>query len=353
MTTAVSFNMGADIEKPGAAVAARARHRRSELPCTTDLTAALVAVVEQYLSGQEHAGQEDVMRDVRHRKAAAWPDLSDYLDDLQFQGYADRTLNGYERSIALLLRTNLDTPFAEFDKPALMRAITCTPERSRYITRSIYQGWFDWGIREDRLDRNAMDKVPKLSAGQKRPSSIFSAAEVAILEARPLPNGALWSLLFHTGLRREDACKLKRGHIDLDRMRLMVYKGKGQRGGKDAEIPFGDNLARVIADLDLFEALEADDHLWTREKHNRTRKYPISRTTFARWYEAELADAGIDYRNPHQTRHTYHWVLKHVRKLDLEARQLLMRHASPVTTIRQYPVVDVEDVAKLLQGGPR
>lgn len=347
---ALGYPASNDVKEPGhtTVMVRRARHRRYQLQCAQDLTRAVLDLVTDYLGPQ--ADGVDEMRDIRHRNAKAWPDLSDYLDDLAFQGYAARTLDGYERALAPLLRNNPDTLFAEFDKAALMRAIGLTPERSRFITRSIHQGWFDWGVREDRLDRNAMDKVPKLKGGARRPSSIFTAAEVAILEARPLPDGALWSILFRTGLRREDACKLQRGHIDLDRTRLMIYKGKGRGGGKDAIIPFGPDLAGVVADLDLFLDLAPDDYLWTRQRHNKTRKYPISRTTFARWYTDELEACGIAYRNPHQTRHTFHWVLKYVEKLDLEARQILMRHESPNTTVRQYPVVDVEDVARLRAG---
>ena len=117
-----------------------------------------------------------------------------------------------------------------------------------------------------------------------------------------------------------------------------------------AVLPFGPDLAMAIADLDLLERLEPDDHIWNRRKNSRQRKTPISSTEFARWYKRELETVGIAYRNPHQTRHTFHWLLRHVEKLDLEQRQVMMRHDSSNTTTDQYPVVDIEEIARTRAG---
>jgi integrase len=287
------------------------------------------------------------MLDTRHRQAAAWPDLEAYLEELDDEGKADTTLYAYERQIAPLLRAHPDAAFADFDKPMILRELRKVPQKSRYISKSIYNGWFAWGMREDLLDRNPVDKIRKMPAGDVRPKTLFSEAEVEILTSRPSPDGALWAILFGTGLRRADAINLQRGHINLDGLtpRLTVWNGKG---GKDAVIPFRPELAAAIADLDLLERLDPDDHLWNRRVHNVSRKTRISSTQFDRWYRAELQAAGIPHRNPHQTRHTYHWILRHVRNLDLEERQILMRHSSPTTTVRQYGVVDIEDIARKL-----
>ena len=205
-----------------------------------------------------------------------------------------------------------------------MASLARVPAQSRYITKSVYNGWFSWGVREDRLDRNPVDKIRKLRPGPSRPSNVFTEAEVLTLEAGP--DGALWALLFRLGLRRGDALSLQREHLDLDRMRATILHGKGD---KHAVIPFGPDLAMRIADLDLLERLEPDDHLWYRPSQRRDRRSAIGHSTFQRWYGDQLRAAGIEYRNPHQTRHTFHWLLRHVEHLDLEERQLLMRHTSP------------------------
>lgn len=281
-------------------------------------------------------------RDTRHHEAVAWPDLQDYLAELEFEGKSDATLVGYDRQIGRLLRSYPGLAFADFTKAELMAELSKVPQRSRHITKSVFKGWFAWGVREDRLDRNPVDKIRKLPTPPRRPSNVFTATEVETLTNRPSPDGALWALLFGTGLRRAEACNLRWRDIDLPRMRLRVVKGKG---GKDATVPFGPALAMQLADMELLEGLNPDDYVWSRRKRNTYRCTRISLTEFGRWFNRELDAAGIEHRNPHQTRHTFHWLLRHVEQLDLEERQMLMRHESPTTTVRQYGVVDLEDVA--------
>jgi integrase len=286
------------------------------------------------------------MRDTRHHAAASYPDLRDYLDELEFEGKSPLTLAGYERQLRHLLADHPDATFADFDKAMVMHTLVKVPQRSRYITKSVFNGWFAWGVRNDRLDRNPVDKVPKLSAGPKRPNNVFSEAEVALLESRP--DRVLWLLLFRIGLRRAEACKLQRKHIDLERMQVTILDGKR---GKNAVVPFNHvpELAMAVADMDLLDGLQPDDYLWTRPAYTRDgRLTPIGTSTFQRWYENELKAAGIEYRNPHQTRHTFHWLLRHVQQLDLEGRRIMLRHESIETTVRQYGVVDTDDVAAAL-----
>ena len=160
--------------------------------------------------------------------------------------------------------------------------------------------------------------------------------------AQPPPDGPLWALLFRTGMRRADAIGLQRKHIDLARMRLMIYDGKG---GKDAVLPFNDEVAAAVSDLDLLERLEPDDFLWYKHKpKDRRRTDPISTSRYAVWYRDSLAQAGVRYLNPHQTRHTYHQWLRD-NGLGLEERQELMRHESPDTTVRQYGRSNFEEIA--------
>jgi integrase len=294
----------------------------------------------------------DMPRDLRHHQAAAFDKLVAWLDWLDLEGKRPRTIHNYERCAAVLLREFPAVPFDGFTPEQVNRALRMVPPRSRYISRSVYNQWFEWGERRHHIDRsrNPMIDVPKMTAGPRRPTHLFSEAEVALLIGLPVQDGALFALLFGALLRREDAIKLKRQHIDLDRLRVMVYDGKG---GKDAVIPITPQTAAAVADLDLLLRLDPDDHLWYRGKLNRSRKTGIGHSEFSRWYRRCLEAAGVRYLKPHTTRHTGHWILKHVENLDLEERQLVLRHESPETTVRQYPVTDIEDVARKRAGVPR
>lgn len=284
-------------------------------------------------------------RDLRHTDAAAYPELEAWIDYLDLSGKQPRTLYAYERSIAPLLRRHPEKTAADFTADDVNAELRAVPARSRYIPRSIYNGWFGWLLDDERIDRSPMRKVPKMTAGHRRPKDIYDVAEVALLEALPAPDGPLFTILFGCGLRKGEARGLRRSHVDLNRGRLMVYGGKGD---KDRVIPFTTDVAMAVANLDLFERLGPDDHLWYRKRYPagdaRRRRDPIGDTTFSTWYSDMIEQAGVRYLNPHQTRHTYAWWLR-ANSFDLEDRQALLGHESPETTVRQYGRVDIEEIA--------
>lgn len=289
-------------------------------------------------------GCDDLLRDLRHMDARAASDLADWLVHLDLEGKASRTLYEYTRKVAPLLRLYPDKGIAEFTHTDINDALRRLPERSRYISRSIYNSWFTWAVTDERVDRNPMDKVPRMRQPRRRPKDIFSLEEIALLEALPSPDGQLWALLFGTGLRRGEARNLRRDHIDLGRARLIVYQGKGS---KDRLIPLPPTVIAAVADLDLIERLERDDYLWyTLRGTRRSRRAPMADSTFDRWYRRGLEDARIGrYLNPHQTRHSYGHRLREL-GFDLEERQLLMGHEAVTTTQRYYGTLTIEDVAK-------
>ena len=292
---------------------------------------------------------EALLRDLRHLSARAAGDLADWLVHLDLEGKADRTIYGYSRYIAEMLRAHPDLELGEFTHSHLNELLRRTPKDSRHIVRSVYNGFFAWAYEDERIDRNPVDRVPRMRQPRRRPKDIFSEAEVALLESLPSPDGPLWTLLFSTGLRRGEAIRLKRQHIDLNREQLVVYHGKGD---KDRIVGLPLKARAAVADLDLFERLTPTDHLWyslAGQGRYRRRRDPIGSTTFERWYRRGITAAGVRYLNPHQTRHTYgHWL----RDLgfDLEERQKTMGHESSATTERYYGRVTDLEVARKVAG---
>ncbi len=287
-------------------------------------------------------GFDVLIRDLRHTAARAAPDLADWLVHLDLEGKADRTIYAYHRQIAPLLRANPDTPLDGFTHTQINEQLHLIPQRSRHITRSIYNQFFEWALMDERIDKSPMGRVPKMRHPKRRPKDIFSEAEIALLEALPSPDGQLWTVLFGTGLRRGEARRLKRQHVDLARERLVVYAGKGD---KDRIIPIPTHVLTAIADVELLDSMGADDHFWyTRSGQRRLRRDPIGDTTFERWYRRCIDAAEVRYLNPHQTRHTFGHRMREA-GFTLEERQLLMGHESPTTTVRYYGTLTIEDVA--------
>jgi integrase len=284
------------------------------------------------------------VRDCRHLKAVAADDLADWLVYLDVDNKSAKTLYGYAREIAPLLRAHPGKRLDEFTHLDVMEEIRQKPPRSRHITRSIYSSWFTWALEQERVERNPMLKVPKIRSPKERPKDIFTDTERACLEGLPAPDGPLWTILFGAGLRRGEACRLRRGNIDLERARIAVIAGKGD---KDRTIGIPRVVIQAVADLDLFERLAAAEHLWYRRRFrvgdHRRRNDPIGSSTFDLWYRRGISDAGVRYLNPHQTRHTYGYWLRG-ENFTLQERALLMGHEDLRTTQR-YDRMSVDDIA--------
>jgi integrase/recombinase XerD len=285
------------------------------------------------------------IRDLRHMEARAAADLADWLVHLKVKRYSDRTVYGYSRVVARLLRKFPDKEFSQFTDTDIEEVLLESGERSGHIDRSIFNHWFRWGYVKRRIPGNPVDRVAQIRHPHRRPTEIFSEAEVGLLEGLPFPDGALFTILFGTGIRRGEARKLRRDHVDLNRTRLMVYHGKGD---KDRVVGLPPSVLKVFADIELIGQVQRDEYLWSLvlKERNQTRRYrthPIGDTTFEKWYSRCIEAAGVRYLNPHTTRHTYGWRLRG-EGLDLEERALLMGHESSETTKRYYGRLTVDDV---------
>lgn len=290
-------------------------------------------------------GLPDLLRDCRHLAARAAPDLADWLAHLSVEGKADRTLYSYMREVALLLREHPDHALEDFTASDITNVLALKPDRSRYITRSIWNSWFQWAVDQERIDRNPMvGKVPNMRQPKRRPKDIFSPVEVEMMCANPL-----LALMLTTGLRRGECIALKRSSVDLNRARLFVYHGKGD---KDRIVGLPLPAMQAINELDLLHGIRGDDYVWSVVRKQQTswwRKKPIGDTTFERWYRGALEAVGVRYLNPHQCRHTFGHLLRE-EGFDIEERQIAMGHESIRTTQHYYGRVTVEDVATKIAG---
>lgn len=291
---------------------------------------------------------DDLLKDVRHESARAAGDLAEWLAFLKVEGKADRTLYEYARKTAPLLRQCPDKAIGEFTAADINLALGRIPDRSRYISRSIYNAFFTWAEDDERIETSPMRRVAKMRQPKRRPKDIYSLIEVAKFVALEPPHGPLLELQFGTGMRRGECTSLRRDSIDTARARLMVYAGKGD---KDRIIPLFVPALSAIKRLDEHYSLKRDDYLWAlvRKKRYRFRKSAISDSSYGRWWSECVEAAGVRYLNPHQTRHTYGWRLRDA-GFDIEERQLLMGHENPETTIRYYGHLTIEDVEQKMVG---
>jgi site-specific recombinase XerC len=296
-----------------------------------------------------------LMRDLRHEACAAYPELAAWITRLAVENYSPITQYNYTREIALLLRTYPNTSFKEFIADQIDTVLAMKPPASRYITRSVLNGWFEWGIEQDKIDRSPMRKAAKPKQPKRRPKDIYTEVEIASLEALPSPDGALCAILFGAGIRKAGARNLQAKHIDLNRKRMEVT----EKGNKTRPVPLPPYVCLAIADLFLLEGINPDDYLWYSRPGGRgvvDRSKPIGSTTFDRWWggdptrnkDGACQKAGVRRLNVHQTRHTYGHRLRE-KGIELELRKELMGHENIKTTDHYYGTVTIEDAAAAIE----
>lgn len=201
--------------------------------------------------------------------------------------------------------------------------------------------FFEWCVDWDLIERNPMRRIDTPKRAGRRVYDIFTTTETKALEALPLIDGALLSIMLRAGLRKSECANLR--VRDIRDGEIIVLDGKG---GKDRTVPMGAKLSRAVALLRQDAMLGERDYLWYRRvNQGRTikRERSIGDGSQTRWWERVLRDAGVRYRNMHMTRHTFatNWLRKGGR---LETLSLAMGHESIATTKDLYGHLDTTDV---------
>lgn len=286
----------------------------------------------------------DPLRDVRHRDARLARDQADWLAWLELGGLRSRTLRDYEWATARLLRAYPSKTLDQITPSDIAHVLRSFPPAGRRTKKAAYDSFFKWARRTRRLIENPMEELPQIQRGPQKVIEVFTDAEIASLTALPENDGDLFLILFDTGLRRSEARKLQVRDCHLGDRRLVVREGKG---GKDRIVPLTERLTQRLADWFLLDALKPTDHLWPTRPggYYLQRRTRMGDTSFTTWYSRSIEQAGVRYRNPHTTRHTYatRWLRSGGR---LETLSRALGHASIRTTADLYAHLDITDLER-------
>ena len=168
-----------------------------------------------------------------------------------------------------------------------------------------------------------------------------------LLEKGPRPgelhlrDRAMLELLYGTGLRASELCRLRVEDVDLSQDVVFVRMGKGK---KDRFVPFGEKTRKALVDyLRLGRSFTAAATLFVT-----TRGEPFGRKLLTRNVAAAGRRAGLTRPvSPHRIRHSYAThLLRH--GASVRALQLLLGHSSLAST-QIYLDVEVEDLARMLE----
>lgn len=179
------------------------------------------------------------------------------------------------------------------------------------------------------LKRRDMKEDLPYPKERMRLPAILSPGEVAQLigGARNLYHRTMLILLYGTGLRRSEMCRLKVSDIDSKRMMLRVEQGKG---GIDREVPLTKKLLTVLREY--YRWMKPQTYLFPGTVDNWRADKPITdKVVWEAVREAALR-AGIKKRvTPHTLRHCF---ATHLLEsgADLRSIQMMLGHADLETT---------------------
>lgn len=289
------------------------------------------------------------LRDKSYCATALGTDIAAFLAWCDLGGLSERTLDQYERDLARGALMYPDKALPDLtDDDALHISRQFKPAERR-VRVAAWRSFTRWGKQSRRITVDPFDAVPRIRRQGQKVYDIFSDAECELLRGLREPDGTLMAILLDAGLRKAEARALQLRHYrpdpsDARPWGSLVVLGKGR---KERSIRATQRIASGVAGMHVTEGLRDKDFLWYAHRANavtRTviRHSPIGEGTFSRWWAACLDDAGVRYRNPHTSRHTFatNWLRAGGK---LERLSIAMGHASIRTTFDLYGHLDDGD----------
>jgi integrase/recombinase XerD len=289
----------------------------------------------------------DIIRDARHRTAAAAPQVADWLRWLEtVKGLRPASLLAYEKRAAPLLRMYPKTELHEFTEAELVALLNKVPPGSRHPTTTALVSLFrTWAYTRELIPKDPTRLLGEIRKPKQRYKETFTEAEVEAMTGLPGEDGLRMLLMLDTGLRIGELCNLRVRDVQLERGQLVVLDGKG---GKDRVVPLTSRLAAAFADWHLLEAPALDDFVFGHRKPGGSegtlhRKLPLSQDGVRKWFYSALATAGVRKLKPHTTRHTV--ATRLIRAgAPMTHVQKILGHSSIQTTIDCYAHLVTDDL---------
>jgi integrase len=286
----------------------------------------------------------DPLREVRHLNARAAREFADWLSWLEVSNKAPRTLDNYKRTIAALLIAFPDKEIGEFTDGDLLQLLREYPAKSRHLNRSHLNSFFRWARLTRRVAENPVDFLPEIKYHAPRDYDFFNDAEVDALCGLPAPDGQLMTLMLWTGMRRSECRCLTGKRLDFERQQVVIIEGAKNESHR--KIPMLPRTLTAALELVSLEGIGRGDYVWYDSPGGHALRHDreVRHSVFGRWWERSVREAGVRYRKPHMTRHTFASKCYARGMTDKEVQRLL-GHKDSRTTLQTYVHVRDEAVA--------
>jgi integrase/recombinase XerD len=224
--------------------------------------------------------------------------IEDFLVHLKTNGYEkDHAINAYHR--------------------ALRQFYTCLVNKG-YVTVKAYEELYKFAY-----ERPVKKIVAYIT--EKELPAVISKVKMLHPTTSPEKINAIFTVLFYTGLRRDEFLSLKRENIDLER-KVISVTGK-LKNGEEREIPITDEIKKMIERYYALEPME--------EQH----AFNLVRGTFLGLFKNLYV--GNKKIKPHTFRHSFGRFLAR-RGINIRYAQKLLGHKQLTSTLIYYDVTDEE-----------
>jgi integrase len=291
----------------------------------------------------------DDLRDERWLASRSAREVADWIAALKARRLAPRTVRQYSYTAWDLLELLPDKAPGEFTPVDIERLLARYPTAGLGPRRAHLESLFKHLKRRRVIAENPMEFMEPMRRRRTRLPHVYSDAQVNTLCGLQSPDGQLMTLRFELGLRSGECRKLKRKHINLDAGLVSILRSKGD---KDRLVPMTPRAQQAVAQLDLLEGLDPDDHLWYARPGGGkriTRRFVSpdgpAEETFRSWWKRCVHAAGVPYMRPHTSRHTRATAMRRL-GYDLAEIQDFLGHESSETTKSLYVHTDVFDLAR-------
>ncbi len=309
----------------------------------------MTATAEPRLTARQWAAiMREPLKDRSYQLTEAGSSVTAFLAFKQLSRRSERTLDSIERTLARLVTLHPEKTMGDFASEDILDFLAAFNPPSRPKHRSHLAEWFRWAVAWEHITRDPMLRIPEIPHEPAPDIDLFDEREQELLCALPeLRDRALMLLLLGTGIRDGEARQVRMRDIDLGERRLKV-RGKGRR---QRIVPLPPRVTHALADLQILEGIDAGDYLWYRRRGNAgwqgpiLREKPIVYSGFHAWWTRCLDEAGVRFRKPHTTRHTFAtWYLRAGGKIERLSR--ILGHASIAVTSSHYAHLNVDDLAE-------
>jgi site-specific recombinase XerD len=274
------------------------------------------------------------------------PHVEDFLASrLASRHFTPKTADNYRIYLSAMAIALRATEPDQVTVEALERIQASFPDGSIGNANSSMRSFWKWMRQRRRVSENPADilETPKRSKAIRM--EVFGDAEVEALMAQPdIRDAALVRLLFDSGLRAEEFCALQMLHVrstEGGQGRVTVVRGKG---GKGRIVMIGKKTAGELALMSLVGDMQPTDYLLYRTAGGPLpsgtprkifRAEQASYTRFRNWFRQCCDTVGVEFRNPHTTRHSYasRWLRRNGNVAMLSKN---MGHVSIATTVDIY-----------------